>query len=151
MGKRQTQNKQVCLHFTLQRWWVWARACQTHTEADSETHSEGHKSTRAKHKSAKSPVSMWLVKIFVYFQAVCGGRFISPRHLPIVSLRIKSTRNGPACATEYGKHWFSISGEELEQTQLTHVIVLGDNNIMQRVCVPVIYRVYVCSHFLPPG
>lgn len=108
-GVEEYQISQVCLHFTLQ----WQRVCtaslskslsgahrgrqwDTHLERDKHQHKD-------KHKSAKSPISLWLVKIFVYFQAVRGGRFISLWHLPVVSPpSSKSTLNGPGCFSAVG-------------------------------------------------
>lgn len=149
MGKRQTQNKQVCLHCTLQRQRMHGELQRepvrhTHTEADSETDSERDTNQRKdKHKSAKSRVSMWLMKDICLLSVLSAeeGLFLHDTSPLSLFPSSKSAWNGPGCwhqksgnATEYGKHWFSISEEELEQTQLTHVIMLRERYYAVCVC-----------------
>lgn len=63
--------------------WAWARAFQAHTEADSEIHSLSNDKINTNQLVAQ--FSVWFLKISVYFSTVCGRRFMSPWHIPVVA------------------------------------------------------------------
>lgn len=143
MGKRQTQNKQVCLCVLHQWWWVCTMSL---SKSFSGTHRGRQWDTlivkwQNQHKSASGPVFCVIPEDICLLQHSLRTKvYVSMTH-PSCRSCLQSTELFPRCwrqsgrnATEFSRHWFSISDEVVVKTHQNQVIVLRELCYAVLVC-----------------
>ena len=142
MGKRQTQNKQVCLAFCISDGefepWAWGRACQAHRGRQWDTLIDKWQN---QHRSASGPVLCVIPEDICLLQhSLWTNVYVSMTH-PSCRSSLQSTELFSRCwrqngsnATEFSRHRFSISDEVVIKTHPTQVTSLRELCYAVLVC-----------------